>query len=72
MKKVYYDQGPETIEVGPKNKAVKMQLGSPQEFDDETAALLLNKPMFHEFKEDPVSAHTGQVPQGTERPEKRR
>lgn len=62
MKKVYYDEGPLVIKVGPKGEAVKMFFGEPREFDDETAAKLLAKPMFKEWQEKqegrkkPVSA----------------
>lgn len=51
MKKVYYTEGPGVIKVGPKGQAVKMFAGEPHEFDEETAARLLAKPMFREWPE---------------------
>ena len=51
MKKVYYDAGPDEIHIGPKNKRTLMKRGEPVEFDDETAKLLLVKPIFKEAVE---------------------
>ncbi len=48
MKKVYYDAGPDKIEVG---LVGEMFLGKPVPVSDEIAAMLLKKPLFKEFKE---------------------
>ncbi len=52
MKKVYYENGPDTIKVGPVTKQILMKRGEPVPFDDETADVLLKKPMFKEQKEE--------------------
>ncbi len=51
MKQVYYENGPDTILVGPKNAAILMKRGEPTPVDDKIAESLLKKPMFKEFTE---------------------
>ena len=46
MKKVYYEAGPDEINIGPANNQIQMQRGVAVEFDDATADSLLKKPMF--------------------------
>jgi hypothetical protein len=50
MKNIYYEAGPDTINVGPKNAQILMTRGISVEFDDKIAAALLKKPLFKEGK----------------------
>ena len=45
MKSVLYEEGPDAITMG---DAGRFERGVPREIDDETAALLLAKPLFRE------------------------
>jgi hypothetical protein len=56
MKKVYYENGPDEINVGPKNKQVLMKRGEPAPLDDKIADALLAKPLFKELKESTTKA----------------
>ena len=51
MKKVYYEAGPDEINIGPVTNQTQMKRGVPVEFDDKTADSLLAKPMFKEAKD---------------------
>lgn len=47
MKSVLYDEGPDAVSMG---IAGRFERGVPRELDDDTALLLLAKPMFREVK----------------------
>jgi hypothetical protein len=51
MKKIYYENGPDEIYVGPENAKKLIRRGEPTEFDDAFAdKLLAKKHMFKESK----------------------
>jgi hypothetical protein len=54
MKKIYYEAGPDEINVGPTNNQTQMKRGVAVDFDDKIAASLLKKPMFKEGKGNPA------------------
>ena len=50
MKSVYYENGPDTIKIGPVTNQIEFERGKPKQVDDAIAASLLKKPGWKEQK----------------------
>ncbi len=52
MKSVYYENGPDTLKIGPVNAQIEFKRGVGKSVDDAIAASLLKKPGWKEQTED--------------------